>query len=79
MDMKPLSLPDQRSWDAPAAGVYTRSLRFGEWISEPLTPLFESWLLSRMEERFHASLQLLIGQRAPRPYHVLSTAGTTTR
>jgi len=71
MDTKPLTLPDQRSWDVPAAGVYTRSLRLGEWISEPVTPLFESWLLNRMEERFHASLQALIGQRAPRPYHVL--------
>ncbi len=71
MDAKPASLPDQSSWEPPAAGVYTRSLRFGEWISEPVTPLFESWLLSRMEERFHASLRILIGQRAPRPYHVL--------
>ena len=29
------------------AGAYTRTLRFGEWIAEPVTPLFESWLLSR--------------------------------
>ena len=39
---------------APARGAYTRGLRFGEWIAEPVTPLFESWLLSTLEERLHA-------------------------
>ena len=55
----------------PAPGAYTRTLRFGEWISEPVTPLFESWLLTAMEERLHALLKEWIGQRAPRPYHVV--------
>ena len=63
-------VPEVR-WDAPAPGAFTRGLRFGEWISEPVTPLFETWLLTTMEERFHADLERLIGQRAPRPYHVL--------
>jgi len=57
-------------WAPPAPGAYSRSLRFGEWISEPVTPLFESWLLTAMEERFHAGLRHVIGQRIPRPYHV---------
>ena len=65
------ALPPDVSWDAPARGAYTRQLRFGEWISEPVTPLFESWLLSTMEERLHAQLRAWIGQRAPRPYHVV--------
>jgi pyruvate,water dikinase len=59
------------SWDPPAHGVYSRTLRFGEWISEPVTPLFETWLLSRLEERFHAGLRDEIGQVVPRPYHVV--------
>ncbi len=59
------------SWDPPAPGAFTRTLRFGEWIPEPVTPLFESWLLSAMEERLHALLREWIGQRAPRPYHVV--------
>ena len=59
------------SWDPPAPGAFTRQLRFGEWISEPVTPLFESWLLSAMEERTHADYLRLIGQRVPRPYHVV--------
>jgi pyruvate,water dikinase len=46
-------------------------MRFGEWIAEPVTPLFESWLLARMEEAFHAKLKAEIGQRAPLPHHVV--------
>ncbi|MBI3745787.1 MAG: hypothetical protein HY264_04555 [Chloroflexi bacterium] len=65
------ALPPDVSWDAPAPGAYSRTLRFGEWISGPVTPLFESWLLSAMEERLHAMLRTWIGQIAPRPFHVV--------
>jgi pyruvate,water dikinase len=64
-------LPPFASWQAPAPGAYTRHLRLGEWIGQPVTPLFESWLLPSMEDRMHALLRELIGQRAPRPYHVI--------
>ena len=64
-------LPPDVAWDPPVPGAYTRQLRFGEWISEPVTPLFESWLLTAMEERTHAEYLKLIGQRIPRPYHVV--------
>jgi rifampicin phosphotransferase len=65
------ALPPDVSWDPPAPGTYTRNLRFGEWISEPVTPLFESWLLTAMEDRTHAFYLEEIGQRIPRPYHVV--------
>ncbi|MGI8929486.1 MAG: PEP-utilizing enzyme, partial [Candidatus Limnocylindrales bacterium] len=65
------ALPPEVSWEAPAPGAFTRTLRFGEWISEPVTPLFESWLLAAMEERLHALLKQWVGQRAPRPHHVV--------
>ena len=65
------ALPPDVSWDSPAPGAYTRMLRFGEWIGEPVTPLFESWLLTAMEDRMHALFRELIGQIAPRPYHVV--------
>jgi pyruvate,water dikinase len=65
------ALPPDVSWEPSAKGAFTRAIRFGEWISEPVTPLFESWLLSTMEERLHACLQEWIGQWAPRPYHVV--------
>ena len=65
------ALPPDVSWESPAPGAYTRMLRLGEWIGEPVTPLFESWLLTAMEERMHAWFREQIGQIAPRPYHVV--------
>jgi phosphohistidine swiveling domain-containing protein len=65
------ALPREVSWDPPAAGAFTRTFRFGEWISEPVTPLFESWLLRAMEDRLHVLLEALLGERDPRPYHVV--------
>jgi phosphohistidine swiveling domain-containing protein len=65
------ALPPDVSWEANAPGFYTRTYRFGEWISEPVTPLFESWLLTAMEERTHALYLEWLGQRVPRPYHVV--------
>ena len=69
MDPKPIA--QDVSWESPAPGAYTRSLRFGEWISEPVTPLFETWLLPAMEEGLAAHLKAWIGQLAPRPHHVI--------
>jgi len=65
------ALPPDASWESPSPGAYTRQLRLGEWISEPVTPLFESWLLTRMEDRLHAQLRTWVGQRAPRPHHIV--------
>jgi pyruvate,water dikinase len=65
------ALPPEVSWEPPARGAYTRALRFGEWIAEPVTPLFESWLLSTLEERLHAWIRSQLGQRAPLPHHVV--------
>ena len=65
------ALPPSVSWDAPAPGFFTRTYRFGEWISEPVTQLFESWLLTAMEERTHAFYRKELGQVIPRPYHVV--------
>jgi hypothetical protein len=65
------ALSPEVSWEPSASGAFTRQIRFGEWISEPVTPLFESWLLTMMEDRLHQRLLELVGQRAPRPHHVV--------
>ena len=62
---------EEIDWTAPATGAFSRSFRFGEWIAEPVTPLFESWLLTAMEDGLHDTLRRWIGQRAPRPRHVV--------
>ncbi len=65
------ALPPQVSWEPPAPGAFTRQFRLGEWIGEPATPLFESWLLTTMEEGMHSWFFEQIGQRAPAPLHVV--------
>jgi pyruvate,water dikinase len=65
------ALPPEVSWDPPVPGAFTRQFRLGEWIGEPVTPLFESWLLTAMEERMHAFFFEQLGQRIQAPYHVI--------
>lgn len=65
------ALPPDVSWEPPVRGAFSRAFRFGEWIPEPVTPLFESWLLTRMEDRLHEVHTAWVGQIAPRPYHVI--------
>lgn len=64
-------LPPDVSWDIDIRGVFHRGFRFGEWISEPVTPLFESWLLTTMERRMHEIHRQLIGQLARPPLHLV--------
>jgi pyruvate,water dikinase len=47
------ALPQPVSWEPTVPGGYVRNFRFGEWLGDPVTPLFENWLLSRVERRFH--------------------------
>ena len=58
-------------WEPGTPGFFSRNFRFGEWISGPVTPLFETWLLSAMEERLHALHFAEFGMRAPYPRHVV--------
>jgi rifampicin phosphotransferase len=63
-------LPDSVSWTSPHKGGWMRNFRFGEWLPEPVTPLFESWLLTRAEEAFSREHRALFGISIPPPLHV---------
>jgi pyruvate,water dikinase len=39
------ALPEPTRWQSPTKGGWMRNFRLGEWLPEPVTPLFESWLL----------------------------------
>ena len=64
------ALPADAAWPAPRRGVWLRSIRLGEWLPEPITPLFETWLLERLEERFRLRQKEDGGISAPPPLHV---------
>jgi len=43
------ALPDPVDWTPPVPGYWMRNLRLGEWLPEPMTPLFADWLLDRID------------------------------
>ena len=65
------ALSEAVSWDPPVRGAFSRSFRLGEWIGAPVTPLFEDWLLGRLEDRLHERHAEWVGMRGVRPYHVV--------
>lgn len=65
------ALPEPVEWKSPFPGFWTRIFRLGEWLPEPVTPLFESWLLPGIEMgHAEASARTLSIDPAP-PYHVI--------
>ena len=44
------ALPDEVDWTPPEPGYWLRTFRLGEWLSDPMTPLFREWLLELLEE-----------------------------
>ena len=65
------ALADRVEWEAPLPGGWLRNFRLGEWIGDPVTPLFESWLLTRLEERLFANFRKIVKGPVPRPLHVV--------
>ena len=65
------SNPTSVSWEPPFGRAFSRSFRFGEWLGAPVTTLFESWLLTRLEVSLHLQQETRIGIVAPRPHHVV--------
>lgn len=47
------ALPEPVRWEAPDSGSYRRNYHLGEWFFEPLTPLFDDWLVRRLEAHMH--------------------------
>jgi pyruvate,water dikinase len=63
--------PEPVEWQAPRPGAWARHIRLGEWLGEPVTPLFESWGLLRLEERMFANQRRLAGVPAPHPMRIV--------
>jgi pyruvate,water dikinase len=65
------ALPEPVSWRSPTKGGWMRNFRLGEWLPEPVTPLFDSWLLRRIEAAEVAAEARDFGVRIRPPYHVV--------
>ncbi len=65
------ALPEEVNWEPSMPGGFVRNFRFGEWLGDPVTPLFESWLLQRMERRAHEIAGAVIGVEPHEPAHIV--------
>lgn len=63
------ALPEEVTWESKEPGAWLRNLRLGEWIGEPMTPSFDTWLLSRLERGFLDQYKEWFGFRVPPPPH----------
>lgn len=59
------ALPAPVSWDPPGPGLWMRNFRLGEWLPEPVTPLFATWLLPLIEAGYLDGMQHSVHVRVP--------------
>ncbi|WP_448003132.1 PEP/pyruvate-binding domain-containing protein [Agromyces bauzanensis] len=62
------ALPHRVTWDPPGPGLWSRNFRLGEWLPEPMTPLFADWLLPLIEDGYLDAMLDTIGARIPFRY-----------
>lgn len=62
------ALPEPVEWSAPGPGVWARNFRLGEWLPDPMTPLFEDWLLPRIEAGYLDGMEEDVRIRMPFRY-----------
>jgi hypothetical protein len=55
------ALPEPVSWSPPHSGWWLRTFRLGEWLPEPVTPLFADWLLPVLERGAARAMQAETG------------------
>lgn len=55
------ALAQEVVWRAPGPGYWMRNLRLGEWLPEPVTPLFADWLLPLLSAGFARGNSIDVG------------------
>lgn len=59
------ALPEPADWTPPSPGYWMRSFRLGEWLPEPMTPLFRDWLLELIEAGYLDGMRGTAGAAVP--------------
>jgi pyruvate,water dikinase len=66
------ALPDPVDWTPPTPGYWMRNLRLGEWLPEPMTPLFADWLLHRLDQGEQQASRDHVGTTLPFPHAAIN-------
>jgi phosphohistidine swiveling domain-containing protein len=66
------ALPDPVDWTPPARGYWMRNFRLGEWLPEPMTPLFADWLLERLERGYLQATRRHVGAALVFPHAAIN-------
>jgi rifampicin phosphotransferase len=66
------ALPDPVAWTPPTPGYWMRNLRLGEWLPEPMTPLFAGWLLDRIDHGEQQATREDVGAMLPFPHAAIN-------
>jgi rifampicin phosphotransferase len=66
------ALPDPVDWTPPTPGYWMRNLRLGEWLPEPMTPLFADWLLHRLDQGEQQATRDHVGTTLPFPHAAMN-------
>lgn len=59
------ALPEPVSWEPPGKGPWLRNFRLGEWLPEPVTPLFMDWAIPRIDAAYNAAVRRSVGIEVP--------------
>ncbi len=62
------AVPEPVEWTVPGPGLWMRNFRLGEWLPEPMTPLFADWLLPLIEDGYLAGMRDCVGAVVPFRY-----------
>jgi len=66
------ALPEPVDWTPPTPGYWMRNLRLGEWLPEPMTPLFADWLLERLDHGEQQATREDVGAALPFPHAAIN-------
>lgn len=62
------ALPEPVEWAAPGPGLWMRNFRLGEWLPDPMTPLFADWLVPLIEDGYLDGMRDSVGAVVPFRY-----------
>ncbi|MGH3449567.1 MAG: PEP/pyruvate-binding domain-containing protein, partial [Haloechinothrix sp.] len=66
------ALPEPVTWTPPGRGLWVSNFRIGEWLPDPVTPLFGDWLLPLLDEGFRQGMQETAGASVPFAYGLVN-------